>query len=973
MNNAIEKIVDGLNSEQKAAVCYGAGPLMIIAGAGTGKTRVITNRIAYLIATKKARSREILALTFTDKAAAEMEERVDILLPYGFVDVLISTFHSFGDRIIRDHALELGLSPDFRVLSQAEQTIFFSEHLFKFPMDYYRPLGNPTRYIGAILSLFSRAKDEDADPEEYIQLANMLTAQAQKNPDSRELAELARQQRELAFCFRKYQELMHKNGNIDFGDQIALALKLLRKYPKVLSELQRRFKYILVDEFQDTNYAQLELIKMLAGKDGNITVVCDDDQSIYKFRGAAASNIDHFKKFFADYHQVVLIQNYRSTQKLLDTSYRLISHNNPNRLEIKDNINKRLIAQVEKGPLVRHFHFNSLSVEADAVAKMIQDRVDSGENVYNDFAILVRANNAADPFMRSLNMLNIPYHFSGSRGLYAQDEVRLLISFLRAMTNLDDSISLYHLASSEIYQFPMVELTQCLNLAHRLNRSLHHVFSHFAEIPELNELSPESQATALKIAADIQSYLELSREQSTGVVLYQFITNSGYLKRLVEAETPETELQVLNIAKFFDVVRNYSEIGVNDNVHTFTRYLDLLINAGDDPAMAESDLDFNVVNILTVHKSKGLEFPVVFLVSLIKGKFPPNRRKELIPLPDELIKDQVPNEDFHLEEERRLFYVGMTRARQELFLTSARDYGGTRSRKASQFIVEALDQTEAEVDVVKPSAYETIQQYAPAPESNLEAPPAIPADQIISLSHYQVDDYLTCPLKYKFTHVLRVPVLRHHSMIYGQAIHAAVQEYNRRKSLDRDISLDEVIQIFKNNWSNRGFLSREHEEERFRIGQEVLTRFYEDQEAGQSKPTIVEAEFSFFFENNRVIGRWDRIDVADDDVKIIDFKTSEIREQKKADTRTKDSLQIGIYALAYQHAHGKLPAVGELHFLETGLVGRAKITPKIIDKAERKIREAAHGIRQRCYDPKPSYMMCNYCNFAGICPAKVIK
>lgn len=971
MENSPENIVAELNNEQRAAVTHPEGPLIIIAGAGTGKTRVITYRIAYLIASGLAKPREILALTFTDKAAAEMEERVDVLLPYGMTDVWISTFHSFGDRILRDHALELGISPGFKVLSQAEQTIFFLEHLFEFPLKYYRPLGNPTRNIDAILTLFSRAKDEDVTPKEYLEYAKDLQMMAEKNPGEKELQEMAMQQAELAKTFHMYRELMLKNGNIDFGDQIALTLKLFRDHPLVLKKIRARYRFILVDEFQDTNYAQLKLLEMLAGDNGNITVVCDDDQSIYKFRGAAISNIHRFKFKYQNAQQVVLTQNYRSVQTVLDSSYQLISHNNPHRLEIQDQIDKKLKAQIQEGPEVRHLHFNSLSDEADAVAQMIQDKINSGEYDYKDFAILVRANSAADPFMRSLNMLSIPYHFSGSRGLYNQPEVRLLISFLRSMTNLNDSISLYHMAASDIYQFPVVELTQCLNIAHRINRSLHGVFAGLADIPELKELSPESVATANKIVNDIESYLELANERPVGVVLYQFVTNTGFIKRLVDAGTPESELQVLNIAKFFDVVRNYSEIGVNDHVHAFTRYLDLLIDAGDDPATAESDLDLDVVNILTVHKSKGLEFPVVFMVSLVHGRFPPVQRKHLIELPEALIKDEIPEADFHIQEERRLFYVGMTRARRELYLTSARDYGGKRSKKPSQFITEALGEASSDVGLVKPSPYETIQQFAPPPEMALEMPSPIAGDEVISLSHFQVDDYLNCPLKYKFTHVLRVPTERHHTKIYGQAIHAAVQEYNRRKSLGRPMTEEELLTLFKNKWLNRGFLSREHEQERFRIGQEVLSRFYKEQEASKTMPTIVEEQFSFIHDNNRIVGRWDRIDESDG-VNIIDFKTSEVREQKKADERTKKSLQIGIYALAYKEAKGKLPNQGELHFIETGLIGKTEITEKMIEKTLVSINEAASGIRQRNYEPNPNFMICQYCDFNTICPARAM-
>ena len=277
------ELLKDLNPQQKEAVIHEKGPLLIIAGAGTGKTRVITKRIAYLIASKKAEPHEILALTFTEKAAAEMEERADILIPYGYADIWVSTFHAFGERILSEKAIELGLDTNFKVLTAPEQAVFIKEHLFEFPMDYYRPLGNPNSFIKALVTLFSRARDEDVSPQEYLELAKDLEKQASRNAKDMELCERAKKEMEIALCYQKYQELKAQRGMIDFGDQFYLTLQLFREHPSILREYQKRFKYILVDEFQDTNYAQFELIKLLASEHKNITVSADDDQSIYKF------------------------------------------------------------------------------------------------------------------------------------------------------------------------------------------------------------------------------------------------------------------------------------------------------------------------------------------------------------------------------------------------------------------------------------------------------------------------------------------------------------------------------------------------------------------------------------------------------------------------------------------------------------------------------------------------------------------
>src|SRR5574337_735178 len=344
--------LEDLNAAQRTAVTHGDGPLLVIAGAGTGKTTVIARRIAHLIKSKRARPDQILALTFTEKAAAEMERRVDLLVPYGFTDTWVSTFPAFGDRVLREHALVLGLSPDFRLLTVPEQVIFFQEHLFELPLDYFRPLGSPLRHVQALLQLFSRAKDEDVGPEQYASYAEELAGRAAASPDDKALAEQAKRETEIAKVYQRYQELMARGGKLDFGDLMTRTLSLLREHPLVLQRLQERFRYILVDEFQDTNYAQFQIVKLLTASHRNVTVVGDDDQSIFKFRGASISNILSFRREFPETETVVLAENYRSTPSVLDAAYRLIQHNNPDRLEYQEGVDKRLKPCSGDGPAV---------------------------------------------------------------------------------------------------------------------------------------------------------------------------------------------------------------------------------------------------------------------------------------------------------------------------------------------------------------------------------------------------------------------------------------------------------------------------------------------------------------------------------------------------------------------------------------------------------------------------------------------
>jgi DNA helicase-2/ATP-dependent DNA helicase PcrA len=368
------RILEGLNAAQHEAVAHGEGPLLIIAGAGTGKTTVLTRRIAHLIATKRARPEEILALTFTEKAAAEMAERVDQLIPYGYAETQVSTFHAFGDRVLRDSALEVGLNPEFRVLSQPEQIIFLRERIFELPLRRFRPLGDPTKHLRALCTLVSRAKDEDVSPETYRAWAEGQLASATTDQER----DAAERHVELAAFYGSHQRLLGEAGLVDFGDQIHRALGLLRGRPAVLSRLRQRYRWILVDEFQDTNHAQLEMLKLLSGGSSNLTVVGDDDQAIYRWRGAAAANLLAFRTLYPDCREVVLVDNYRSSQDILDAAARLISFNNPYRLEAIAGIDKRLRSARGEGLPVQHLHHDTASAEADGVAGQIEQRLRSG-------------------------------------------------------------------------------------------------------------------------------------------------------------------------------------------------------------------------------------------------------------------------------------------------------------------------------------------------------------------------------------------------------------------------------------------------------------------------------------------------------------------------------------------------------------------------------------------------------------------
>jgi DNA helicase-2/ATP-dependent DNA helicase PcrA len=959
---ATDRVLEGLTPSQSAAVLHEGGPLLILAGAGTGKTTVLTRRIAHLISSKKARPEEILALTFTEKAAVEMAERVDELIPYGYAETWIGTFHAFGDRILREAALEAGVNPDFRVLTRPEQIIFLRERLFLLPLRRFRPLGDPTQHLSALLDVVSRAKDEHVSPEAFAAYAQAKTARA-VTPEEVDAAE---RDQEIAAFYGAYQKLLREAGVADFGDQIHEALVQLEARPDLLRRQRERYPVILVDEFQDTNHAQLEMVRLLAGEGSpQITVVGDDDQAIYRWRGAAAANLLAFRKLYPGASQVVLTENHRSSQPILDAATRLVSYNNPYRLEVIAGIDKRLRSGRPAGPPVRHLHFDTVSAEADGVAALIEERLSRGLRP-RDFGILVRSNGDADPFLRALNMKGIPSRFSGSRGLYAREEVRLLVCFLRVLANPGDSVSLFYLASSEVYAIPELDL---LRLNHESQRRTRPLLETFRALQKGEGFaSTATREGVLRLLLDLEEAAADVPRRRTGEVLYAYLQRSGFLARLAAEGSAAAEAKVKNIARFFETVKAYGDVADHDRVPSFVDHLTLLREAGDDPAVAEADPDEDAVHLMTVHKAKGLEFPVVILVGLAEAKFPLRRRGETLELPLELEREALPPGDAHLQEERRLFYVAMTRAQDELLLTSAADYGTQRQRKMSRFVREALDLPSAVPVPRRSAAIEALARHKPREEAlpGREAP--LPSSELLRLSFQRVDDYETCPLKYRYVHVLRVPLLAHHRVVFGSAIHKAVQQHFRARKDGIAFSEEDLVQAFRSYWVSEGFLSREHEEERLRSGEEMLRRFHKADAVDPLIPTGVEEEFAFFLGRNRVNGRYDLVIEKAGEATILDFKTGPTETQEKAARRAEESLQLDIYALAFLKTRGRLPSRVELRFLESGLTASRVPTLEGTAAAAARIEAAAEGIRARDFAPRPSFMACSYCPFREICP-----
>lgn len=992
-----------LNESQKSAVIHDQGPLLIVAGAGTGKTTVITSKIAYLVMEKNIAPEDILALTFTEKAAAEMEERVDRLLPLGYADLWISTFHSFAERILKEHTIDIGLPADYRLLSTTDQWLLVKKNLDKFNLSYYRPLGNPTKFIHALLKLFSRAKDENISSAEYLEfveslrqdqtgefIRTVLAEKELKNLTPIKQTELANEeiikQQEIANAFQVYQQLLLENNALDFGDLINYTLKLFQARPSILFKYQNKFKYILVDEFQDTNFAQYELVKLLAGDKQNFTVVGDDDQAIYKFRGASVSNILQYKDDFPNSAEIYLSDNYRSSQQILDLSYNFIQRNNPDRLEIKlqsvNKLSKKLISHSEVESDIRHLHGKTINDEVELVVNTIIDRYNSDqENNWSDFAILVRSNMSADDFCRALELAKVPYLFMASRGLYHKPIIINILNWFRVLDDYHESSAFYR-----VLNFPFWPIAErdVINLNYWSNRRGWSLYEVARKNAEFQNISDSTRTELQKILNLIDKQTKLAKAgKKPSQILTEFLNESGYLKSLVSVDSlaNRDELNCLN--QFYRKLADFEKENANHNLSDLMQLMELELEAGETGALSanQEDIGPDMVKIMTIHGSKGLEFKYVFISNMVDKKFPSIGKSDPIELPPALVKEIVPTGDIHLAEERRLFYVAMTRAKQGLYFSSAEDYGGARTKKLSRFLVELSEDgfKLAENAIIEALPIHKLNQEV----KNIKAKPAMAEYQKSLIpkqfSFTQLKAYENCPYQYRFSHVLRIPITGKPQFSYGKTMHAVMQKFfllARAKSgtgqadlfsqgqAMAPINWEEVRQLYVDSFIDDWYPNQETKDKYYDKGLVSLKNFFTAWQDNRQLADQVEFGFTYKLNGGCALrGAIDRIDVAGDGIKLVDYKTGSPKQKLTAD----DKEQLLIYQMAAQEILKQ--KVNELTFYyfdnNTEISFLGKDTE--LEKLREKIIATAEDIKTGNFPALPEKEKCKWCDFKNIC------
>ncbi len=632
-------IYDTLNEQQKQGVFTTEGPVLILAGAGSGKTRVLTHRVAYLIQEKGVAPWHIMAITFTNKAAGEMRQRIDDMIDYGAESIWVATFHSSCVRILRRFADRMGYATNFTIYDSDDQKTLMKDICKRLEID--TKMYKERTFLNEI----SSAKNELISDQEF---ANQAMGDFRKT--------------KTAQVYREYQARLKQNNAMDFDDLIMNTVELLKLDPEVLNYYQEKFQYVMVDEYQDTNTAQFELVRLLAGGKNNLCVVGDDDQSIYKFRGANIYNILNFEKHFPDATVIKLEQNYRSTGNILEAANGVIANNEGRKA-------KRLWTDAGKGDKVYFEQFDSAYEEADFIARDIGRRVAKGEYTYGDCAILYRTNAQSRLLEEKLIASNIPYKIVGGVNFYSRKEVKDLLAYLKTVDNARDELAVRRIINIPKRGIGAASLAKVSAYAEVNSLNFYQALERAREIPGLGRAAGKMEPFVDLIA----SLRELAALGGVSAVLEEVLEQTGYVRELEAEDTPEAQARIENIDELMNKAISYEQ---ENEEPTLSGFLEEVALVADIDSLAE---DQNYVVLMTLHSAKGLEFPNVYLSGMEDGLFPSYMS---------ITSDDAEAE---LEEERRLCYVGITRAKEHLTITGARmrmQRGETQYHKISRFVKE---------------------------------------------------------------------------------------------------------------------------------------------------------------------------------------------------------------------------------------------------------------------------------------------
>jgi DNA helicase II / ATP-dependent DNA helicase PcrA len=1071
--------VPNLNGEQRRAVEHGEGPLLVIAGPGSGKTRVIAHRIVHLLErVAGVQPESILALTFTEKAAGEMESRVRKEVPRLQKPPFIATFHSFCYRLLRERHF------DRRLLDKIDVWIFLRRRMQQLELEFYQRLAEPGAFLHGLNEFFSRCQDELIEPDEFEayvrKLEERLPIARGTTLDPVEddlLRDEIQRKKELARVFRRSRELIEQAGCSSLGSLISETVALWDREPDTLDRCRQRFRFVLVDEFQDTNYAQMELLRRLVMPPFNITAVGDDDQAIYRFRGASHGAFQMFDQVFPGHQTVYLDRNYRSTRKILRAADAVIARNDryqaprPNgpvppspaqrglrsgatgcRSPLEDcavigtgsrevSGKPALKTDSPEGRNVYLLEAPDYSSEAAWVAEEVL-RLTRRGRAWGEMAILYRSHNYRDLLVQEFRRRGIPFNIRGLSVL-STTILRDLVAYLSLVHSPHHNVSLTRVLLAPRWRFPEELALDIRKQAAKDRCSLFDVL----EARERTLFGGDLASTGWP---ELKALLKDLRSAARHVSVTSFFDTLINTLGLSFLPGDRDQVYVQAFRKFLAAWQEKSDIlaapetpvGVGlapprapqgAPLQEFMEYFGYFREAGGQIEAPELDDRTDAVQMMTAHAAKGLEFPIVFVVSVARQRFPHREETPVIEFPDELRKGPPTPSNIHLQEERRLFYVAMTRARERLYISSV------AKNRPSSFVEELLahpvvastDIERVQVPTVgdgrgvsspevrdsgcgvresvhKPSTENTSSEsrtpnpgkVSPQPkpgtplqrnlfeEAVVAAPGHLAAvhpplcewasrsfgeatDGKLLLSASAIEAYRDCPLKFKFSHCLRIPTAPQAALTFGNLMHQCVRYYHVLRTVGVP-RVEDLQAFYLRSWNAAGFEDTYQEEAYKKAGLEQLRLFVERQRENPVCADQIRIEQRFRMELRQVVlhGRIDQISPCDGNggtkpaVELVDYKTGRPRSQKDADK----SLQLSLYALAARHELHVEPARLTFYNLTNNEAVSTVRTDRDLERAVVEIDDVAARIREKLFDPSPGFV-CKRCEFVPICPA----
>jgi DNA helicase-2/ATP-dependent DNA helicase PcrA len=976
--------LDALNESQREAARHTEGPLLVFAGPGTGKTRMVVHKIAHLIGDRDYRPEEVLAMTFSESAAEEMKERVEELLP-GTSRVRVTTFHSFCNELIRDHSLDLGINMTSGVITDEHQKSFLVENLDRADFESLEVPVRPIDLARTLHRTITQLKQEDVTIdrlEEYLEEAG--------DGEDEEVARL----RDVARAYRLYEDFKSARSLIDFNDMQHLALRLLRERPAVLEGLQRRYRYIIIDEFQDTDYTQLQVLLALA-EGGNVTAVGDDDQSIYRFRGAYLTNVQEFLGFFkerdVEVTQTVLTRNYRCSGNIQSVATTLIRHN-------PDRQDKDIDTQKGEGETVLVTRYATDGDQARGIVREVQRLHEEGTSL-DDVAILVRSRFHAKPIVEALEGSRVPFEVIGSRDFFRHRVVRAAMSYLRVLSDPNGNLpDLGHVMMRPVHGIPLGDIPRLSR--HARDRKL----SMWEALTDLEGFEGDVDRL-LRFREGMDGLFRIAGEEDVRSTVRAVLFGKDLFRVEIASGNQEG---IRQLSRLMNLVSEYDEIYPDASLRGLVRYLDILRDLGLKDE--ETEPATGRVHLMTIHGAKGREFPYVFIPCLSKNRLPLRYRPDKIPIPRDLwngIDSESTEEEIHLQEERRLLYVGITRSKERAYLCLADRYGTNKgSTDPSMFLLEAMESPGHElVEGIQEVAEEAVERADTVEEllhmkiigdvangdhqqaleglvalstldgdgpASLELPEHIDMDRYLSqlraryeepvdmhaaTAHFspsRLRSYEDCPAKYRFQYVLGIPQVQKTFFEIGTLVHGVIEVLSKRIIDGQVVTEEEGLRLLDDAWRSSVWESETMERQDREAAEKMIRDFLVHQAGKDTTIVGVEEWFDLELEDRRVSGKIDRVDDLGDHLEVIDYKSS---RQPESRPKLKKDFQMVLYWEGAEDIFGKpVTRVGHW-YLRHDKELMVEITA----------REIIRGVLDLRFDPKPEYRNCMYCDYADLC------